>query len=402
MPSSEHLSPSQDPKTIKIPPLEGKRVALVHDWLNGMRGGEKVLEVFCELFPEADLFTLIHEPGKVSPTIEKHRIYTSFLQRMPKAFRYYRYYLPLFPRAIESFDLSGYDFILSSSHCVAKGIPYANEQTYHLSYVHAPMRYIWDQFPVYFGKGKASPLVRLLARLIRKRLQRWDIKSNHRVHAFIGNSRNVRSQIKRIYNRDAEVIWPPVDLDFFSPGGQREGFYLMVGAFAPNKRVDLAIEVFNELKLPLKIVGGGQNEERLRAMAKDNIEFLGQADNQTVAELYRSAKAFIFPGEDDFGITPLEAQASGTPVIAYARGGALETVSGQTGLFFNEPTPESLAQAVRELERNYADFEPQRCVSQARRFGRKRFKQEIANLITDLYSQWQEHQQVRTVLNKKR
>lgn len=365
--------------------FEEKKIALVHDWLNGMRGGEKCLEVFCELFPHADLYTLLYKQGELSPTIESMNIKHSFIQKLPFSFNYYRHYLPLFPFAIERFNLDNYDIIFSSSHCVAKGVQHRN-RAYHISYIHAPMRYIWGSFDTYFSKKRANLPIRITAKALRPLLQKWDLKSSERVHTFLCNSINVQQQISNIYHRESIVINPPVDLEQFRPSKIKDNFYLMVGAFAPNKRVDLAIEAFNLLKFPLKIVGSGQDEKYCRSIAKPNIEFLGAIDNDQIALLYQKAKAFIFPGEDDFGITPLEAQASGTPVIAYGRGGALETVTEKTGIFFYEQSINSLCDAVEYVEYHSDHFSPEECVKQANRFGREKFKQKIAKALEDGYN----------------
>jgi len=244
---------------MSAPLLKGLKVALVHDWLTGMRGGEKCLEVLCELFPEADLYSLIHQKGELSQTIEAMPISTSFVQKLPFGLKKYRHYLPLFPLAIEQFDFSAYDLIVSSSHCVAKGVKH-DESVYHISYVHAPMRYVWDQFNTYFRQPRTSWPVRIGAELMRPYLQRWDRNTAKRVDTFLCNSDNIRKKILEYYGRESQVIYPPVDLSRFKPGDSKADYYLMVGAFAPNKRVDLAIEAFNQLKLPLKISGSGQTK----------------------------------------------------------------------------------------------------------------------------------------------
>ena len=364
----------------------GKKVALVHDWLNGMRGGEKCLEVFCELFPHADLYTLFHEAGKVSARIEAMRIIPSVMQKFPFVFKKYRHYLPLFPWAIERFDLSEYDLILSSSHCVAKGVRH-NGRPYHVSYIPTPMRYMWGLFETYFGRDRVSGRVHILAKAIRPYLQNWDVRSSERVHHFLCNSYNVQQRILTIYGKASEVIHPPVDLSRFRRGETWKNYYLMIGAFAPNKRVDLAIHAFNLLKIPLKIVGSGQEEVYCQSIAQPHIEFLGKVDDPTISLLYREAKAFVFPGEDDFGITPLEAQASGTPVIAYAKGGALETVTEKTGVFFHEPTVEALREAIEQMEKRRACFSAEACVRQAKQFGRERYKQQILHALEVGYQQ---------------
>ncbi len=371
------------------PLLEGLKVALVHDWLTGMRGGEKCLEVLCELFPEADLYTLLHQKGKLSQNIESRSIRTSFVQHLPFGLKKYRHYLPLFPLAIEQFDLSAYDLIVSSSHCVAKGVR-RNNSTYHISYVHTPMRYVWDQFNTYFRQPRTSWPVRIGAELMRPYLQRWDRNTAKRVDTFLCNSNNIRKKILEYYGRESQVIYPPVDLSRFKPGDTKADYYLMVGAFAPNKRVDLAVHAFNKLKLPLKISGSGQDEEYCRSIAGETIEFLGTLSNEKLLELYQQARALVFPGEDDFGITPLEAQACGTPVIAFAAGGVLETVTDQTGLFFKEQKVEALVKAVEIMERKWEVFVPEKFQEQLSRFGRGHFKEQMAHAIEFGYRQWKE------------
>jgi glycosyltransferase involved in cell wall biosynthesis len=369
--------------------LEGRRVVLVHDWLNGMRGGEKCLEVLCELFPEAPIYTLIHEEGRLSATIEAHRIVPSFIQHLPHGISHYRYFLPLFPTAIEQFRFDAYDLIISTSHCVAKGAK-PGPETYHFSYVHAPMRYVWDLFDTYFRRTQTHPGVRIAAELVRPYLKNWDRRSTSRVHTLLCNSRNVRRKIREYYSREAQVIHPPVDVEQFQPGSRKSDCYLIISAFAPNKRIDLAVEAFNRLKLPLKIVGSGQDEAYCRSIAQDHIEFLGEQSSEALVALYQEARAFVFPGEDDFGITPLEAQASGTPVIAFGAGGALETVNERTGLFFHEQRIDALCAAIEEMERRYSEFDPDDLVRNAARFGRERYKQQMAHAIEYGYRQWKD------------
>ncbi len=372
---------------MRKPLLEGLKVALVHDWLTGMRGGEKCLEVICELFPEADLYSLIHQKGELSQTIESMPIRTSFVQKLPFGLKKYRHYLPLFPLAIERFDFSDYDLIVSSSHCVAKGVRH-DDSVYHISYVHAPMRYVWDQFNTYFRQPRTSWSVRIGAELMRPYLQRWDRNTAKRVDTFLCNSDNIRKKILEYYGRESQVIYPPVDLSRFKPGDSKADYYLIVGAFAPNKRVDLAVEAFNQLKLPLKISGSGQDEEYCRSIAGENIEFLGALSNEKLLELFQQARALVFPGEDDFGITPLEAQACSTPVIAFASGGALETVTEKTGVFFAEQKVEALIKAVEEMERSWRSFAPEAFQRQMSRFGRGPYKEQMAHAIELGYQQW--------------
>lgn len=362
------------------------KVALVHDWLTGMRGGEYVLEAIAELFPEADLFTLVAFGDRISPALRRHPIHTSFLQKFPDAERRYRHYLPLMPRAIESLDLSGFDLVVSSSHCVAKGVR-KPPGAVHVSYVHAPMRYMWDRYDEYFGPDKASFPVRLAAAAVRPYLQRWDVRSSRtgQVDAFAANSRFIAGRMRELYGRDARVIYPFADLSRFSRPREPGAHYLMVGAFAPYKRVDLAIEVFNRLKLPLWIVGSGQDEEKLRAMAGPTVQFMGSLTNEAIAGLYSKCKAFVFPGKEDFGITPLEALASGAPVIAFGEGGASETVTERSGVFFREQTIEALGEAVAKIQSGEVRIAEVDCRARAAEFSRQRFQREFSELIRDAW-----------------
>lgn len=356
------------------------KVALVHDWLTGMRGGERVLEALLEIFPRADIYTLVHVPGSVSRAIESRRIHTSFLQRFPAIGKRYRWYLPLMPRAVESFRLEGYGLVVSSSHCVAKGVKPGGAP--HLCYLHTPMRYAWDMYEDYFNPERFSRTALFAIDRIMPRLREWDVKTASRVGLYVANSLNVRERARRIYGVEAEVVYPPVDVDCFTPaqGGEREG-YLVVSAFAPYKRVDLAIRAFNELGAPLTIVGSGEDEERLKAMAGPNIRFEGPLAAEALRERYRRARALVYPGEEDFGIIPVEAQACGTPVIAYGRGGALETVTplrdemteNPTGVFFDRQDTDSLKDAVRRFEAAGERLRPEAARRGAERFARPVF-----------------------------
>ena len=356
------------------------RVALVHDWLTGMRGGEKVLEVLCELFPEATLFTLIHNRGSVSPSIERMRIRTSFLQSAPMRKERYRNYLPLFPLAIESFDFRGYDMILSTSHAVAKGAKPA-PGALHICYCHTPMRYVWDMYDEYFGPGRAGLLTRLGMKALAPRLRAWDVRTSSRVHYFLANSENVARRIMRTYRRKADVLHAPVDTSTFTLSKKKGDFYLIVSALVPYKRVDLAVEVFSRTGKRLAIVGKGPDLEKLKARAGKTIEFLGWQSDDQLARLYGASRAIVFPGVEDFGIVPLEAMACGKPVIAFKAGGALETViDGVTGSFFDTQTPEALENAV--LLSEGTRFSPAGIRRHAMRFDRARFKKKIRDYIS--------------------
>jgi glycosyltransferase involved in cell wall biosynthesis len=354
------------------------KVALVHDWLTGMRGGEKCLEVFCELFPQAHLYTLLYVKGTVSKTIENMDIRTSSLQNMPMAATKYRFYLPLFPSIVDRWDTSKeeYDLVLSSCHCVAKGIRFRAKRK--VCYCFTPMRYLWCQTENYYaGDWKQTAL-----KLVRGSLKKWDLKSNKQVDEFIGISDHVSKRIRDFYGRNAATIYPPVDTDFYQLGSEakREDFYLMVGALEPYKRVDLAIEAFAQLKRPLKIVGKGTMLQKLKETCPPNIEFLGWRSDEEIRSLYQRAQALIFPGEEDFGIVPLEAQACGCPVIAYGVGGVCETVvDGRTGVLFKDSSVESLVDAIKRFETKVLDQGHAR--QQAEKFNRERFRSEIQKYL---------------------
>ncbi len=327
------------------------RVALVHDWLTGMRGGEKVLLSLARLFPEAPIFTLLHVRGSVAPELEGREIHTTFVQRLPDVERRYRHYLPLFPAAAATLDLSGFDLVVSSSHCVVKGVR-TPKGAVHVCYCHTPMRYVWDRYRDYFGPGRVTPIAGFLIRYAAAGLRAWDAASAARVHRFVANSAYVTGRIRRYYGRHAEVIPPPVDTEFFTPGGDGPGrFDLLVSALAPYKRVEMALEAYRGTGRPLRIVGTGPERERLEALAPPEATFLGWVDDATLRDLYRRCRAALMLGVEDFGIVPLEAMACGRPAIVFGEGGGLETVvPGETGLVFTEPTPRALRAAVDSLE----------------------------------------------------
>jgi glycosyltransferase involved in cell wall biosynthesis len=364
-----------------VPELAKARVALVHDWLTGMRGGERCLEVFCELFPSADLYTLLHVPGSVSAAIENRRIVTSFIQRLPQAERRYRRYLPLFPAAVRAFDLRGYDLVLSSSHAVAKGVR-VPAGALHVCYCFTPMRYVWDLYGDYFGP-RSGLATRLLMPPVAAWLRRWDRRTAAGVHQFVAISRFVADRIRRAYGRDADVIYPPVDVSRFRVDEAPGEFYLVVSALTPYKRVDLAVEACNRLGRRLVVVGTGPEDRRLRALAGPTVELLGWRDDAQTAELYARCRALLFPPLEDFGITPLEAMAAGRPVIAFGEGGARETVvppgEGEppTGLFFARQTVEDLVDAIRCFEASAHQFEPKALRRRAEAFDRPLFRERV-------------------------
>jgi glycosyltransferase involved in cell wall biosynthesis len=367
--------------------------ALVHDWLTGMRGGEKVLESFCRILPGAPIYTLLHRPGQVSPLIESHPIHTSGFDRLPGVGGYYRYLLPFYPGAAERFRLPPVRLVLSSSHCVAKGVrPPAG--AVHVSYVHTPMRYVWDLYDAYFGPQRGGP-GRWLMPLVRGYLQRWDQRTAERVDYFVANSRHVARRILRHYRRRATVIHPPVETRRFAPAAEIGDYYLVVSALVPYKRVELAVEACSHTGRRLKVVGKGPELERLEALAGPTVEFLGWQPDQALPGLYARAKALIFPGEEDFGITPLESMASGRPVAALARGGALETVVGlddpqgrpPTGEFFREPLAGDLSAALDRLERRQAELDPRVLAEHAAGFDTEVFERRMCSFLEEALSQ---------------
>jgi glycosyltransferase involved in cell wall biosynthesis len=368
----------------------GPRIALVHDWLTGMRGGERCLEVFCELFPQADLFTLLHVPGSVSPVIERRRIVTSFVQRLPRAAERYRYYLPLFPAAMRSFDFSAYDLVLSSSHAVAKAARRAPGAT-HVCYCFTPMRYIWDLYDDYFGRG--APLtLRATMPAIAAALRRWDRTTSARVDRFVAISRFVADRIRRVWHRASDVIYPPVDVARFAIADDGPADYdLVVSALVPYKRVDLAVAAATRMRRRLLVVGTGPEARRLAAMAGPTVELLGWRSDADVAQLYARCRALLFTAQDEFGIVPLEAMAAGRPVVAYAAGGAVETVvpvhasgdAAPTGVFFHEQTVDALADALARLDRDAHRFEPKALRAHAEAFDRPVFRDRIAAYLAE-------------------
>jgi glycosyltransferase involved in cell wall biosynthesis len=370
-----------------------RRVAIVHDWLTGMRGGEKVLEALCELYPGATLYTLVRVPGSVSPAIEARRIVPSFAQVLPAAGRLYRTYLPLYPAAVECFDLDGYDLVISSSHCAVKSV--ISPGAVHICYCHSPMRYAWDQFDAYFGPRQVGPVASRLLRPIMAGLARWDVATAVRVDRFVANSAYVAARIRRYYNRGSTVVYPPVDTTFYRPAthSATEPSFLIVSALVPYKRVDVAIEACRRIGVPLKIVGRGPEQARLEQLATGGrnggatgtAQFLGWCSDEEVRELYQRAAGVLLPGIEDFGMVPVEAQACGTPVVALDAGGARETVRhGVTGILAPDDSIEAFAAAVDESRRTTFDRETIR--ANAERFSRERFLREFPSVVTDALS----------------
>ena len=332
-----------------------------------MRGAEKVLEAWCEVWPEAEIYALFHTKGALTPAIESHPIHTTYLQNFPAIDSKYPYYLPFMPRAIESLDLRGYDVVLSMSQCVAKG---AVTDALHLCYCLTPMRYVWDKVDDYFGTG----LKRKLGGGMIERLRRWDVQTVPRVHRWVAISNEVRDRIRRWYGREADGLFPPGNDAFYTPDETpREDWYLFAGALVPYKRVDLAIEACRALGRKIKVIGTGSHEKAIRSLGY--AEFLGWQPDAVVRDHYRRCRALLFPGEEDFGIVPVEAQLCGAPVIAYAKGGALDTITEETGLLYRE----SLVEAIRAFEKRTVD--PAACRKNALRFTREGHKREIRRCV---------------------
>jgi len=349
------------------------KVAIVHYWLVGMRGGEKVLEELCALYPDADVFTLVADRSRLSPALLRHRITTSFLQKMGGV-KAYQKLLPLMPMALESFDLTGYDLVISSEAGPAKGIVPAPDAL-HVCYCHSPMRYVWDLYPQY--RAGAGRLTRLAMAVTAPWLRAWDVTTSARVDHFIANSRFVADRIGKYYRREATVINPPVDTGRFRIADAPGDFYLCAGQITPYKKIEIAVEAFTRLGLRLVIAGSGATAAMRRA-AGPNVAFLGAVDDDILTRLLSECRALVFPGVEDFGIVPLEALASGRPVIAYGRGGALETViDGQTGFLFDAQTPEALMAAVQRMETSQESFDPRTLRAFAEGFDRQVFRSRL-------------------------
>lgn len=365
-----------------------KRIAIVHEWFEKVAGSEKVVEQILQVYPQADLFGVVD----FLTDAERQRfmgkpITTTFIQRLPRAARSFRAYLPLMPLAIEQLDLSGYDLVISSSHAVAKGVITGPDQL-HISYVHSPIRYAWDLQHQYLREsGNADGARGMLVRYLLHKIRLWDVRTEKGVDQFVANSQFIRRRIRKVYRRDAAVIHPPVDVEGFRLGGQKGDFYLTASRLVPYKRVPLIVEAFRELpQLQLKVVGDGSDMARLKAMCPPNVTLLGEVSHEHLRALMQQAKAFVFAAEEDFGITPVEAQASGTPVIAYGAGGVLDSVvvegdaSQRTGAFFSEQSAASIAEAVRRFEAAPVPLQAV-CRANAERFSVEAFRRNFAELV---------------------
>jgi glycosyltransferase involved in cell wall biosynthesis len=366
------------------------KVALVHDWLVGQRGGEHVLLELCRLFPQAPIYTLVHIPNRVHPEIERHRIVTSRIAQLPLAKRHFRAYLPLFFVAVEAWDLSGFDLIVSTSHCVAKGVVTTPRQT-HLAYIHTPARYLWDQLPQYLPQHPVAQAMRPLVQRLVQPLQRWDVAAAQRPTQLLANSAYVAARIERLWARQAEVVHPPVDVDYFAGGPRlqrrRRGF-LSVSALVPYKRVDLAIALANAEGLPLTVIGQGTQEARLRSLAGPTVRFVPSMSRAALRRAYAQAAGLLFCGVEDFGMAPVEAMAAGCPVLAYGRGGLTETVKVDgpqpTGVLYDSPELGCMRDALRSFvgQAQAGQFAPRHLRAHAQQFGRAAFLQGMGRSLS--------------------
>ncbi len=357
------------------------KIALVHDYLNQYGGAERVLEAFLEIYPKAPIYTLLYDKKRTGYAFEGRKIKTSFLQRVPLIKSHHRPFLMLMPIAVEQFDFSDFDLVLSDSASYAKGI-ITSPNTLHICYCHTPIRYAWDDSHKYIEEfGYPGPIKKLIP-FFMNYIRLWDEKASCRVDAFIANSHFVKKRIKKYYQRDSEVIHPPVKANLFYIAQKPEDYFLVVGRFLPYKRFDLAIKAFNQLGWPLKIIGDGPDRKRLTKIAKKNIEFVGLVSDDILKYYYAHSRAMIFPQEEDFGITALESMASGRPVIAYQSGGALEIIQpGLTGLFFEKQKTEELIKVLKDF--NPSDFDPEEIRQRALEFDKEKFKEKIKRFINE-------------------
>ena len=358
------------------PPL---KVAIIHYWLVNMRGGERVVEALCEMFPQAEIFTHVYVPEAISATIRKHKIHTTFIQRLPKAAKLYQSYLPLMPIALQQLDLREFDLVISSESGPSKGVV-VSPSARHICYCHSPMRYVWDMYPDYLRN--AGLIKRWLMPPLIHYLRIWDYFTAGGVDLFVANSRYVASRINRYYRREARVIAPPVDTNEFQPVNEVGDFYLLFGQLVSYKRPDLVVEAFNQNGLKLIVIGEGELSSSLKKMSKNNITFLDRQPFEIVRDHLAKCRALIFPGLEDFGIVPVEAMASGRPVIAYGRGGVLDSViDGKTGVFFHQQSVDALNEAIELFEKDFEKFNSVKIVEHARSFSKGRFIKEFMTLV---------------------
>jgi glycosyltransferase involved in cell wall biosynthesis len=377
--------------------LGNPRVALVHYWYMRRRGGERVLDVMADMFPAADIFTIFHSPEELSDSVKRHKVFSSFLNRLPGVRRYYRMLMPLLPIALEQLPLKDYDLVISHEAGPAKGV-LTRSDACHICYCHSPMRYLWDLYQEYLATAPFGPLGKAFYALSSHYMRGWDYATSTRVDHFAASSRNSAARIRKYYGRSAQVIYPPVNTGDFSIGDTTENFYLVVSPLVQYKRIDLAIRACNQLRARLIIIGHGEQSAALRKLAGPTISFLGFQPDQVVRSYYGRCRALLFPGEEDIGLTPIEAQASGRPVIAYARGGALETVLGvlpgevadsaaHTGVFFEGQSVDSLVDAIRAFESMQHRFSPRFIRVHAQKFDVTHFKRDFTEFVA---AKWRE------------
>ncbi|MGZ9586218.1 glycosyltransferase [Paenibacillus marinisediminis] len=353
-------------------------LAIVHDYINQHGGAERVLEAFMERYPESPIYTLISNLDKMPESFKHADIRNSFVQKLPLAQKHYKKMLSLLPLAVEQFDLREYEVVLSTSSAFAKGVITNTSQT-HVCYCHTPMRYVWDLYHQYMAELR-NPIFKFVLPRVLHKIRLWDQATAQRVDYFIANSNNVAKRIHKYYGRESVVIHPPVSTEQFTRSDQIEDYFLIVSRLIPYKRIDLIIEAFNQLKWPLVIIGDGYDRKRLESLAGSTITFMGYQSDEVIAQYYSRCRAFILGGEEDFGITPLEAQASGRPVLAYGKGGALETViQGETGLFFEEPTVTSVVRRVQDI--SSIEFDSVRIQQHAHTFNKQQFIERINEFV---------------------
>ena len=367
--------------------------ALIHDWFSTYAGAEKCVESFTNVWGDFEIYGLIDflSDADRDKILKGKRAHTSFIGKLPFVKSKYRNYLPLFPLAIEQFDLSGYDIVLSSSHAVAKGVLTHSNQL-HIAYIHTPIRYAWDLYHQYLRESRLDRgLKGMLAKYFLHKIRIWDAASANRVDHYVANSRYIARRIEKVYGKPSDVIYPPVDVDKFTLREAKEEFYLTASRMVPYKKIDLIVEAFSQTDKKLVVVGDGPDMAKIKSKAGKNVELLGFASDETMADLMGRAKAFVFAAEEDFGITPVEAQACGTPVICFGRGGARETVlDGESGLYFMEQNVKELLDAVAKFEQNRDKFEPVKIRENSLRFSRARFEAEIKSYVEKKYEEFKD------------
>ena len=359
------------------------KVAIVHYWLVTMRGGEKVLEALCELFPQADIFTNVYNPDKVSDTIKKHKVYTTKINKWPMAKKMYQKYMPFMPKALMDLDLTSYDLVISSESGPAKGVV-PNPNAFHMCYCHTPMRYLWDMYHVYFAKS--NPIVKHFMKKMIPNLRVWDVTSSNLVDHFVANSNYVASRIQRYYNRKADVVYPPCAIEKYIDNERKpQDFYLFFGQLVGYKRADLAIEACIKANKKIVVIGDGQSKEAKKYAKTGLVTFTGRISDKEVADYLSKAKALLFPGIEDFGIIPVEANAAGCPVLAYKEGGALDSIEENvTGMFFDEQTPDSLVECINAFEARENDFsDREKYRKHVEKFSKENFLKHISKIIED-------------------